>query len=123
MSRDPAYLFDILDSARLALAYVADKSREEFLQDVQLQDAVIRRLEIIGEAARRLTAATRASLPELPWRSMIGMRNVMIHQYDAVDLGRVWDTVTAALPDLIAVLEPVISAFERPAERPANDDA
>jgi uncharacterized protein with HEPN domain len=122
MSRDPAYLFDILDSAGLALAYVAGKSREDFLHDVQLQDAVIRRLEIIGEAARRLTDATRASLPELPWRSMIGMRNVTIHQYDAVDLTRVWDTVEVALPKLIAVLEPVVSSLERPSEERSVDD-
>jgi uncharacterized protein with HEPN domain len=120
MSRDTAYLFDILDSARLALQYVSDSSREEFQQDVKLQDAVVRRLEIIGEAARRLTDATRASLPALPWRSMIGMRNVAIHQYDAVDPLRVWDTIQQDLPRVIALLEPVFSSFQPPIE-PASD--
>jgi uncharacterized protein with HEPN domain len=108
MLRDSGYLLDMLEAAKLALSYVAGKSHEEFQADVQCQDAVIRRLEIIGEAARRLTDETRASLPSLRWSDMIGMRNVVIHQYDAVDLDIVWDTVQNHLPPLIATLEKVV---------------
>jgi uncharacterized protein with HEPN domain len=112
MSRDPAYLEDMLVAARLACSYLAGKSHDDFLADRQCQDAVIRRVEIVGEAARRLTDATRASLPSLPWRKMIGMRNVLIHGYDSVNLDIVWDTVQQDFPALIATLEPLVSSDE-----------
>ena len=68
MQRDAAYLRDILEAARLALAYLQKVDREAFDRDTQLQDAVLRRLEIIGEAARRVSADTRRAHPEIPWR-------------------------------------------------------
>ena len=108
MSRDSAYLLDILDAASLALSYVAGKTRDAFLADTQCQDAVIRRMEILGEAARRISEHTRAAHPELPWGAMVGMRNVMIHEYDSVDLTVVWDTVQRDLPALVSSLEKIV---------------
>ena len=108
MSRDDAYLLDILDAARLALQYVRGKTRDQFLEDVQLQDAVIRRLAIIGEAARRVSEPTRLAHAALPWHDMIGMRNIVIHEYDGVDLEVVWDAVARDLEPLIAALEAAI---------------
>jgi uncharacterized protein with HEPN domain len=108
MSRDRQYLADILDAARLARSYVAGRSKEVFLADLQCQDAVLRRIEIIGEAAHRLSDATRQSLPDLPWRKVISMRNYVIHAYDAVNLTIVWDTVQRDLPSLITPLEPLV---------------
>ena len=119
MSRDNEYLLDILEAARLALAYVQGKTQEEFLQDVQCQDAVIRRIEIIGEAARRLSDDARAALPGVAWDAMTGMRNVLIHEYDDVDLTIVWDTVQADLPPLIAALEKIVP----PDESQPRDDS
>jgi len=107
MSRDDAYLLDILDAARLAVEYVRGKTREQFLEDVQLQDAVIRRLAIIGEAARRVSEPTRRTHATLPWRDMIGMRNIVIHEYDDVDPEVVWDAVARDLEPVIAALEAV----------------
>jgi uncharacterized protein with HEPN domain len=104
MSRDEVYLLDIFDAAKLALEYVRGKTRDEFLAGVQLQDAVIRRLAIIGEAAKRVSEATRESLPGLPWRQMAGMRNIIVHEYDDVDLSVVWDAVTRDLPPLVSEL-------------------
>jgi uncharacterized protein with HEPN domain len=112
MSRDRQYLRDILEAAKLARSYVAEKTLDEFLADTQCQDAVIRRLEIVGEAARRLSDSTRSARPDLPWRKMIGMRNIMIHGYDAVDLSVVWDTAQRELPTLIAALEPLLEPGE-----------
>ncbi len=66
MPRDTEYLLDILEAAKLASAYVEGKTREQFFKDSQCQDAVIRRLEIIGEAARRISGETKAKLPDLP---------------------------------------------------------
>lgn len=108
MNRDRAYLIDILEAAKLAITYVGGKTEEEFLQDVQCQDSVIRRLEIIGEAARRVSIVTRAIHPELPWDEMIGMHNILIHEYDDVDLTIVWQTVRTELPKIVATLERVL---------------
>jgi uncharacterized protein with HEPN domain len=104
MSRDDVYLIDILEAARLAMEYVRGKTREEFLNDVQVQDAVMRRLAIIGEAARRVSEATRQDMPELAWREMVGMRNIVVHEYDDVDLDVIWDAVTRDLPPLANAL-------------------
>jgi len=109
MQRDKGHLFDILESARLALSYIEHKSLETFLQDTQCQDAVIRRLEIIGEASRRLSDETRQTLPEIPWREIIGMRNMLIHDYDDIDMKIVWDTVNDHLDPLIKILDKVVS--------------
>lgn len=108
MSRDREYLLDILESARLACEYVRGKTFQEFSSDVQCQDSVIRRLEIIGEAARRVSEEGRAAAPELPWHAIVGMRNVMIHEYDDVDVGIVWNTVRESLPPLIEALESLL---------------
>ncbi len=86
MPRDREYLLDILEAAKIALNYVREMSEEDFFRDLQCQDAVIRRLEIIGEAARRISDKTQKRFPDVPWSDMIGMRNMMIHDYDDVDL-------------------------------------
>jgi uncharacterized protein with HEPN domain len=108
MQHDQAYLLDILEAARLAVVYARDVSQADFLQDTQLQDAVIRRIEIMGEASKRISQSTRESHPEIPWSEMAGMRNLMIHDYDDVDLDIVWDTLQHDLPHLITVLEPLV---------------
>ena len=107
MQKDDALLYDVLESARLAVSYVQDSSIDDFLANTQLQDAVIRRIEIIGEAARHISEQTRALLPNLPWVDMAGMRNFLIHQYGEVDAHVVWDTVKIDLPPLIAELESI----------------
>jgi uncharacterized protein with HEPN domain len=77
----------------LALNYLEGQNKEAFFKDTQRQDAVIRRLEIIGEAAGRVSMATTTKFPNLPWKKMVSMRNIMIHEYEDIDLGIVWDTV------------------------------
>ena len=86
MRRDDTYLLDILESTKIALSYVAEKSLDEFYADMQCQDAVVRRIEIIGEAARRVSEITRSQNPQIPWREMTSMRNLVIHEYDVVDI-------------------------------------
>jgi len=110
MSRDDAYLYDILESARAALEYVGKKSRDEFAKDPILQDAVVRRLEIIGEAAGRVSTATQKKHPKLPWQAMKGTRNRVIHEYDSVEIDIVWDIVQLDLPLLVSELEKIVSA-------------
>lgn len=108
MSHDDAYLLDILESAKIALQHISETTQEDFYKDLLCQDAVVRRIEIIGEAARRISAETKRKYPQLPWKSMIGMRNLVIHEYDSVDLDVVWDVVQKDLPILISELEKVI---------------
>jgi len=108
MRRDEAYLLDILIAARKALQFLEGITWEEFKQSELHQNAVMRPLEIIGEAARRVSQQTRDAHPEIPWEEMIGMRNRLIHEYFRVNLKTVWDTVHNDLPPLIALIEPLV---------------
>lgn len=67
MQRDRIYMFDILEAAKISVSYIGNKNKADFLKDTQCQNAVIRRLEIIGEAARRISADTQAAFPHIPW--------------------------------------------------------
>ena len=98
-------LRDILEATRLIASYVKDTSETAFRTDIQKQDAVIRRIEIIGEAAAHLTNETRKAIPKLPFRKMRGMRNIVAHDYANVDLKIVWEVATVHVPEVCAVLE------------------
>jgi len=98
-------LRDILEAARLIASYVKDTSETAFHTDVQKQDAVIRRIEIIGEAAAHLTDETRKAIPKLPFRKMRGMRNIVAHDYANVDVKIVWEVATVHVPEVCAGLE------------------
>lgn len=108
MSRDDTYLVDILESAKIAWDYVFDKTLEKFFEDIQCQDAVVRRIEIIGEAAKRVSQETRDKYPDIEWREMTSMRNLVIHEYDVVDIKQVWDTVQNKIPPLIEKLKKIV---------------
>lgn len=112
MSRDPEYLVDIVSSAKLILSYVEGVRREQFFQDTRLQDSVIRRIEIIGEAVRRLSPEFRERHPEIPWMAMTGMRNRMIHGYDDIDMNIVWNTTQDSIPSLLPIIERLASEPE-----------
>lgn len=73
-----------------------------------MQDAVVRRIEIVGEAARRVSQETRDKYPQIPWREMTSMRNLVIHEYDVVDIKQVWDTVQNKLPPLVEELAKIV---------------
>lgn len=108
MRRDEAYLLDILIAARRAIRFLEGMTWETFEQSELHQDAVMRPLEIIGEAARRVSQETRDAHPNIPWDQMIGMRNRLIHEYTRVNLTTVWETVQDDLPPLIAWIEPLV---------------
>ena len=100
-----ALLRDMLDSAKAVRQYMAGVTRDQFMSDTEKQDAVLRRLEIIGEAASRLSPETQALFPSIPFRAMRGMRNIIIHDYGDVDLVQVWTTAIADMDDLITTLD------------------
>ena len=105
-------LRDILEAARLITSYVDDTTEAAFRADMQKQDAVVRRIEIIGEAAAHLTEEARRAIPELPFRKMRGMRNIVAHDYANVDLKIVWDVPTTQMPQIRAVLEKFFAALD-----------
>jgi len=100
-----ALLQDLLDSARVIRRYLEGVNRESFMADMEKQDAVLRRFEIIGEAASRLSPETQALFPGLPFRAMRGMRNIIAHDYGEVDIDQVWRTAATDLAPLIATIE------------------
>jgi uncharacterized protein with HEPN domain len=89
------------DAAETAAGFVAGRTRADLDSDRMLLLALVQSISIIGEAASRLAEATRAASPEIPWRSVIGMRNRIVHAYFDVDPDMVWRTVTEDLPELI----------------------
>jgi len=111
---DSAYLSDMpgdtLDSARSACEFTAGVRFDAYQRDRKLQMAVERAVEIIGEAARRVSEEFRSAHPEIPWRSMIAQRNVLAHEYGEIKQERVWLLVTENLPALIRDLEKLVPA-------------
>ncbi|HUU78743.1 MAG TPA: DUF86 domain-containing protein [candidate division Zixibacteria bacterium] len=100
-SKQPkVFIQHILDSINLIEKYLKGKNKEAFLASDQLQDAVIRRLEIIGEAVKNLPEEIIKKHPELPWKQIVGMRDILIHQYFGVDLELTWEVIKTELPIL-----------------------
>jgi len=99
MKDDAVYLRHILDAVEKIEHYTTG-GRDTFFADPMIQDAVIRNLEIIGEAVRNLSTDLRRGHPGVPWRSIAALRNVLIHEYFGVDLEIVWRLVTRRLPTL-----------------------
>jgi uncharacterized protein with HEPN domain len=112
MERDLQSLLDMLQSAQIVVGYAAGRSRDELVTDLQFQDALIRRLLIIGEASNRVSETTRQTLLTIPWSAIDGMRNRLVHEYDELDLDIVWDTATNSIPTLISELEKVVPPDE-----------
>ncbi len=93
-SRDLNSVIDILIAARLIRQFIEGIDKEIFESDLMRQSAVIRQLEIIGEATKRLSQDFRAVYPQIPWRQMAGMRDILIHNYDDIELDEVWNVAT-----------------------------
>ena len=110
---DPlVFLDDILDSLRLIRGYTTDVSEKTFLADTKLQDAVIRRLLIIGEASARMPDAFKTAHQEIPWHKMTGMRNRLVHGYAEIDMSIVWDTIQNDLPPLEVSLSGLLNTSD-----------
>src|SRR5262249_52767832 len=94
MSDDRAALHDIAEACRRCRRHIAGIDWTDFLRDELRQDATVRQLEIVGEAVKRLSAEFRGGEPSIPWKLIAGMRDKLIHDYDDVALGRVWEAAT-----------------------------
>ncbi len=107
-NRDKALLLDIVLAARDALSFVDGVSEAGFMASRLRQNAVIRSLEIVGEAAGKVSPALRAKLDGVEWNDIIGMRNRLIHDYGNVSLALVWEAVSDRLEPLISRLAPFV---------------
>jgi uncharacterized protein with HEPN domain len=110
--RDPAYLWDMLDAARAIVDFTHDLTLDEFLaagRDKEITRlAVERKLEVLGEAARRVSPRFRDEHPEIPWQQIIGVRNVISHEYDKVNYTLIYRIARDQILALITFLEPLI---------------
>ncbi len=111
MRRDVEWLVDILDAIE-AIAKHTGSGDGEFRRDELVQVWVVHHLQVIGEAAARLTPTIVAQTPEIPWSRITGMRNILVHQYFGIDLDVVWDTVVSDLPPLRTSVEKLLADEE-----------
>ena len=100
-----AYLYDMLEAARLIRGYMTDVSFEDFWHNNEKRDAVALRLSVLGESAHKIDPATEATLPSIPFKSIRGMRNRIAHDYGAVDFKIVWAVTQNEIEPLITALE------------------
>lgn len=112
LERDAAYLWDMLDAARQA-AYLSDGiGLDDLLNDIRTRYAIERALEIIGEAARHVSRETIEAHSEIPWKGIIGFRNVLAHEYGAIDYHRLYTVLQHDLPKLVVALEKIIALID-----------
>ena len=103
------FIEDILKAIDKVEGYIEDFTYETFAKNDMAQDAVIRNFEIIGEASKNISEDLREEFSDIPWRRMIGLRNIAVHEYFGVDLGIIWEIITKNLPEtkpkIIAMLK------------------
>ena len=104
MKDDRLYLLHILERCRRIERFI-QVGKEGFMESEALQDAVIRNVEVIGEAAKRVSGDSRARMAQIDWKGVCGMRDVLIHDYIGVDLDEVWNVAFLRVPELRAVVE------------------
>lgn len=122
MSKDPrVYLAHILERAQRIERYIRD-GEAAFEREEIIQDAVIRNFEVIGEATKRVPDDYRARHPDIPWRLMAGFRDVLIHGYEGVDLGRVWSAEMRDLPAVRAAIAAILPPLDQLERELAGED-
>ena len=104
MTRDKESLFDIVEAIEKILAYTKGVRFEEFQLNEEKQDAVLRRILVIGEATKRLSAEFKTRHSQIPWKEIAGMRDIVVHDYNRIDLETIWDVVQNDLPELVKFL-------------------
>ena len=114
MRDDGARLLDMLLAAREATAFLEGLTFPEFQRNRMAQLAVLKAIEVVGEAASRISTETTKAHPDIPWSGIIGMRNRLVHGYFNVNLERVWETARQDIPRLISQLEPLVPPEAEP---------
>jgi uncharacterized protein with HEPN domain len=102
-------LLDIVQAAQLAQTFVAGMDWLQFEADLKTQSAALYQIAIIGEAVKRLSPQLRNQHPDIPWAAMAGMRDKLIHDYEGVDVERVWLTLQSSIPDLLQAINSLLA--------------
>jgi uncharacterized protein with HEPN domain len=122
MIKDPrVYLAHILECLQKIKRFSAE-GKAHFFREPMVQDAILRNFEVIGEAAKRLDDTYRRAHPEVPWRALAGLRDVLIHQYEGVDLVRVWTIVEQDLPRLMRSINSLLPPLDQLEKELAGED-
>jgi len=107
--RDQDFLGDIQEAMRRIASYTEGMTYEQFMEDNKTQDAVIRNLEVIGEATKNLSSRLRRAHPQIPWKDLAGMRDKMIHHYFGINYEIVWTVAKEELPGLLPRIEDILT--------------
>ena len=107
------YIQDIIEAIDKLMKFVKGMSYDEFVQDDKTVFAVVRAIEIIGEAVKNIPEEVRGSYPEIPWKDMAGMRDKLIHSYFGIRLERVWETANEEIPQLKPLFEKLLKELEK----------
>jgi uncharacterized protein with HEPN domain len=111
MKDDNLYFIHIMERIERIESYIQD-GREEFLRSRLVQDAVIRNFEVMGEAAKRVSKRSRDKYPAVPWKRMTGFRDILIHQYEGVELEKIWNIIAQELPKVKIEIASILTAAD-----------
>lgn len=114
MKKDPkVFLGHILECIELIEIYIKGQTSDSFKSSIQLQDSLIRRLEIIGEAIKNLPEPIKKKFPEVSWKNIAGMRDILIHEYFGVDLDLTWRVITNEIPKLKKQIQSILKKYDK----------
>ena len=117
-SRDSAHLWDMRDALLAIDHYLSEVGESGFRQRGMAQDAIIRQLTVLGEAAARVSESTRTMHRQIPWKRVVGLRNVVVHQYDRVSVDEIWEVLEHDCPSLAAQLDAILRSDSADDEGP-----
>ena len=110
--RDADYLGDVLEAMQRIQVYTEGLSRAQFMQDRRTQDAVVRNIEVIGEAVKKLSTSLRKKHPVIPWKEMAGMRDKVIHHYFGINYDTVWTVASEEIPQLASKIAAILKTLK-----------
>ncbi len=110
--RDLSLIWDMLEAAKDVVSFTQDVKFIDFEMDKKLRYAVERQILVIGEAAKHISEVTKSAYPDIPWSNIIGMRNVLAHEYGEILTSRIWSTSKKDVPELMSKIQKVLTALD-----------